>query len=381
MKWCLDSIDTTKEELAGNLHIVLPTLELALAGEAALTINQLKNLAEYFHKSMLFFINPADVEEEKIMSVQFRTINNRRPVHSRKLRTIIERVEEHREIYLELLDELEITHNSNWYPKQINFQNSNKKAIAQEIREWLEIPEIRDFMQLRKLVEEKDIMVFVSSGYKGDWQIDKEEPVRGFSLYYDILPLIMIKKQSEGGQAFTLIHELIHLLLHKNSVLDYDEDYECETGLEKEANLIAGYILIPDELLERITPDDLDELEVTELDHSLQPFADQWCVSVEAILVRLNQEKLIDYTLYSKYRKYKIDLQQTKLRNKEEEERIIIPRYYRNREPLKIFGQSYVRAVLEAYQDQHITLAKASTFLDNIKIKDVHELERYVIQL
>jgi hypothetical protein len=37
-------------------------------------------------------------------------------------------------------------------------------------------------------------MVFVSNGYNGQWQIEKNEPVRGFSLYYETLPIIVIKK-------------------------------------------------------------------------------------------------------------------------------------------------------------------------------------------
>lgn len=84
-------------------------------------------------------------------------------------------------------------------------------------------------------------MVFVSNGYNGKWQIDKENPVRGFSLYYDKLPVIVVKKQAGmGAQAFTLIHELAHLLLHKQSVIDDEEDFHSYQGMEKEANEFAS---------------------------------------------------------------------------------------------------------------------------------------------
>jgi hypothetical protein len=99
---------------------------------------------------------------------------------------------------------------------------------------------------------------------------------------------------------------------------------------------------------------------------------------VEAILVRLNQERKIDYALYNAYRDYKADL---RMQPRDEDEETIIPRNYRHREPLKIFGESFVTTVLEAYHNQHISLAKVSSYLDNIKVNDIHKLEKHVIQL
>jgi len=174
------------------------------------------------------------------------------------------------------------------------------------------------------------------------------------------------------------LHELIHLLLHKESVLDYEEDYESETRREKEANLLAGYILLPDRLLERINIRELTSFRVNEIDKFLTPYATRWCLSVEAILVRLNQERKINYVFYNAYKEFKANLMIVPI-NEEDDNRI--PRLYRHREPLKIFGESYVTTVLEAYHNQYISLAKASSYLDNIKIKDIHKLEQHVIQL
>jgi hypothetical protein len=218
---------------------------------------------------MLFFINPAPIEEEKILSAQFRTINNRRPIHDRKLSALIERVEKQREVYLGLREDLEMPCKANWYPGDLDLSDRNKKVVAEKIRNWLMIPDIRDFVTLRQLLESREIMVIVSNGYNGDWQIKKDESVRGFSLYYDSLPVIVIKKQIEGAQAFTLFHELIHLLLHKDSVLDYESDYESETIREKEANLLAGYILLPDRLLEEINIRELAGISINEMDRFL----------------------------------------------------------------------------------------------------------------
>jgi len=48
---------------------------------------------------------------------------------------------------------------------------------------------------------------------------------------------------------------------------------------------------------------------------------------------------------------------------------------YRYKEPLRMFGESFVRTVLDALHSQQITLARASTYLDNLKIKDLRRLE------
>lgn len=384
LKWCLDTFDTSLAELADKLKISIKTLESVLKNEPVLTINQLNKIAKYFNRSMLFFINPNIVEEDKILSPQFRTINNRRPIHSRKLRNFIEQVENHRKIYIGLLDDLEETYQSNWYPNNLEFNKSNKRATANTIRKWLKIHENISFKELRQLVENKEIMVIISNGFNGPWQIKKNDPVRGFSLYFNTFPVIVVKKQSEGAQAFTLFHELVHLLLHKNSILDYEEDYHSNFGMEKEANLIASHVLITDSYIDQINIELLIKLNPDKVDNYLNEFSKKWCVSNEAILVRLIQMGKIDRTFYSSYKSFKefILHQQLELElDKTRKDTPIIPRNYRHREPLNIFGRSYVSTVLEAFQNQHITLSKASTFLDNIKIRDVHKLVDYVIQL
>jgi len=128
----------------------------------------------------------------------------------------------------------------------------NIKEISANIRSWLDLPDEYNFDSLRQAVEKKGIMVFVSNGYNGKWQIEKNEDVRGFSLYYDILPIIVIRKQSLGAQAFTLMHELAHLLLHKESSIDNEANFYLYQGKEKEANEFAANLLIPDNFLNQI---------------------------------------------------------------------------------------------------------------------------------
>jgi Zn-dependent peptidase ImmA (M78 family) len=50
------------------------------------------------------------------------------------------------------------------------------------------------------------------------------------------------------AMAFTLMHELAHLLLHKTSMLDNQADFYSYQGREQEANIFASNLLLPDEL-------------------------------------------------------------------------------------------------------------------------------------
>jgi hypothetical protein len=52
-------------------------------------------------------------------------------------------------------------------------------------------------------------------------------------------------------------------------------------------------------------------------------------------------------------------------------------RMYRHREPKHIFGNTFVRTVLDALNAHQITLSRASNYLDSLKIADLHQLERY----
>lgn len=374
LQWCMDIVEIDLDHLSSEVNIAKQTLEHVMENQAALSVRQLNEIANHFKRSLLFFLNPDEVEEEKIYSLQFRTINNQKPIKSPKLIAFIERVEKQREIYMGLMEDLEEPLNEEWH-SNIKWNIENIKSVSTKAREWLGISVSDSFDNMRQAVANKGIMVIVSNGYDGKWQIDKKNPVRGFSLYYDILPIIVIKKQSsKGAQAFTLMHELAHLLLHKKSAIDDEDDLHNYQGMEKEANEFAGNLLIPDVFLNELDINTLLNLKVEEYDNYLNSYKKQWCVSGEAILVRLLINKLITQQHYQSYKNFK-NQQTVKDSQKDTGS---IPRIYRHREPINVFGKPFVYAVFDSLHNRNITLAKASTYLDNLKISDVRQLEQYV---
>ena len=364
--WCCADLGITTDQLAAETGIAATTMEHVMAGKDGMTFNQLRKVADHFGRGVLFFLEDGPVDEAQVHSPQFRTLANQKPELSANLKALIERVERQREVYLSLREDLDDADRPRFVPPELSADNLQEAArIA---RQWLGLGEQNSFDSYRDALESRGVLVFRSNGYAGKWQIAKNNPILGFSLYDVNCPVIVVKKLDwDTRQTFTLMHELGHVLLHKTSSIDDEQDMESHRGHEREANAFAGYLLVPDSFLSGINdaerPDD-----VSQYDHWLGNQRKDWGVSGEMILRRLLDAGRLPQGRYEAYRQWVAQVP-------------IIEegggsRAYRNREPRHIFGDTFVRTVLDSLYARHITLAKASGYLDNLKIKDLHQLER-----
>ena len=181
--------------------------------------------------------------------------------------------------------------------------------------------------------------------------------------------MIVIKKQpGESQQSFTLMHELGHLLLHKASSIDDDHDLHSHQGRERDVNAFAGHLLVPDDFLASIRDAGRPD-EVSQYDVWLERQRKTWGVSGEVILRRLLDTGRLQESQYIAYRQWRA---KSTIPQKDRGNRM-----YRYREPKHVFGDTFVRTVLNALNTRHITLAKASSYLDSLKIKDLHKLENF----
>lgn len=365
--WCCADHGITRDELAREIDIAPASFAKVMAGETGLTFNQLRKLAAFFGRGTLFFMEPGPVNEAKVHSPQFRTLSNQKPELSHRLKLLIERVERQRTVFLALREELDPAEVVRFSPPDL--AGLTIPAAASCVREWLGLPDRNDFDSYRQAIEARGLLVFRSNGYNGQWQIAKENPILGFSLYEPECPVIVVKKQDvDTRQSFTLMHELGHILLHRASSIDDEGDLYSADGEEREANAFAGHLLVPDRFLLSIR-DNERPADVAEFDDWLQPQRRAWGVSGEMILRRLMDAGRLPNAAYAAYRQWS---QQRVIPEKEGGSR-----EHRNREPRHIFGDGYVRTVLEAMNARRITLAKASSYLDNLKISDLHKLERF----
>lgn len=368
IRWCCDDYDVTPEKLADHLKISRARFDAMMAGEDGLTSNQIRKIAKYFNRGVLFFLEPGPVDENRVRSAQFRTIANERPDLSPELKAIIERVETHRDLFLSLQEDLDEEDRVGFEPPDVP-QRSPKRAAA-IVRDWLSLGDENSFNSYREAIEAKRVLVFRSIGYRGAWRIPRKSPIVGFSVYHETCPVILIKKQTfDTRQSFTLMHELAHVVLHRSSFIDDDESLHSRQGRERAANSFAGHLLVPDELLGRIETESLPNT-VAGYDEWASEYRNQWGVSTEVILRRMLDSGALDQTAYQAYRDWR--------KRQPLPEQSGGSRQYRAREPLHIFGGRFVRTVLDALHARQITLNKASAYLDNLKVKDVRALEAYV---
>ena len=360
--------ELARADLAKSAGVRDSVLEAALSGEPALTIKQLDDLAKTLDKEMLFFLEPQDVDEANAHTPQFRTLANQKPEMSQSLRRLIERVERQRETYLHLRDELgDDSGVDTFNPPALANLTLEKKAAA--ARQWLRLHDGKNtFTTYRDAIEAQGILVIRSNGYAGPWQIRKESPILGFSLFDARCPVIVVKKQaSEAQLCFTLMHELAHVLLHETSVIDDETDFYSHKGVEQEANAFAGFLLVPAAFLASVD-DGVRPSQVTQFEDWLKPQTKSWGISTEVILRRLLDSQRLTQALYADYRamvkQRPVEVNDGGMR-------------HRFGEPRHIFGDAYVRTVLGALNAREITLNKASSYLDNININDLHKLEKH----
>ena len=369
IRWCADERSVSIEDVAAESGVPAKTLAKLMDDGTGLTFPQLRKLADYFGRGALFFLDPGPVDEERVHTVQYRTLTNQKPELSNAVRKLVERVERQRELYLALREDL----HSEDYPvfRPIEIRADQPAAAAATVRTWLGLGQTNTFDDFRAAVEAKGILVFRSNGYAGRWQIAKQSPILGFSLYSDVCPVIVVKKsRAETQQTFTLMHELGHLMLHQASSIDDDADMHSRVGHEREANAFAGHVLVPDAFLAQIR-DDERPAAVEQFDTWLAQYRQRWGVSGEVILRRLLDAGRLPQARYTAYRAHVRGLAL-------DDDDATGSRAYRHREPKHIFGDTFVRTVLSAFNSHRITATKACSYLDGLKLTDLHTLERHI---
>ncbi len=370
IEWCCQDFQVAGDQVADQLGISRSTWIQVLAGKGGLTFGQLKKLAAYFGRGVLFFLEPAPVVEETVHTPQFRTLANGRVDLTPELRRVIEAVEDQREAYVATLEEMDEPGRRDFDPPEL--AGLDPAQAAARVRTWLGLAPKGDFNTYRAAVESRGVLVFRLHGHHGRWHMPSTSPVLGFSLYEPRCPVIVVRSRfTETLQTFTLMHELGHLLLHRRSSINLEaeaEGGESMDHLEREANTFAGHVLVTEVFLAAIR-DELRPATVDHYDEWLEPQRRAWGVSPEVILRRLMDVGRLSPERYREYRTWRRSLPVSAPKKGGN-------RAFRYREPLSLFGQPFVRTMLDAKNAGLLSLARTSTFLDGLKLADLHRLER-----
>lgn len=113
-------------------------------------------------------------------------------------------MEKQRAVYLSLREDLDDTDRPWFIPPDLPRQDIPEAARI--TRQWMGLSDQNSFDTYRAAVEARGVLVFRSNGYTGKWQIAKEDPILGFTLYDETCPMIVIKKQSWESQPVLYPH-------------------------------------------------------------------------------------------------------------------------------------------------------------------------------
>ena len=267
------------------------------------------------------------------------------------------------ELY-ELLEELppEITLNVN--------KGESPRQAARKITEFLEFK--REQLQLtnnpyaalkfwKHTVEAKGILVCQTNPYLS---LDLET-VRGFCIAQKPLPVIVLNsKDKPYGRIFTLIHELVHIVLGESVIQNVEFRKVGRHDLdpvEVFCNRVAGEVLVPqNELMEIV--------KLRTLEKDLPKISRHFHVSPEVIMRRLLTLKKISRRIYRIYRKSQLK----KYRNAPKRGGGHPP--YSNR-LLSASGEHFARTAFTAYYEDKITISELASAFSNCDTKYLSKIE------
>jgi Zn-dependent peptidase ImmA (M78 family) len=326
-------------------------------------IGQLRRMSQIYKKPLATLLRASLPKNEKPIDADFRllTINQERE-WSNELWLALWRVQLQHDVASDLARVEEDT------PPPLSMNLSladDPERAGLAVREWLEgsAPQAvnaygkRDFSQWVSFIEAQGILVTQISGVALD-------EMRGCSLSDQPFPVIALNSQdSPNGRIFTLMHELIHILLKDGGLCDLEDKQERapegREAVERFCNAVSAAILIPEGPLRsdwrvmRSTPS------TGWVDEDIAALAQLFGVSREAIVLRLVGLGRAPWSLYR-------DLRPRYERAWEEVQRLPNTSHFfgQNQRKVRDFGRRYSTTVLNAYRRDDITALDAADYMD-----------------
>lgn len=376
LRKCREQIGLGLQEAGKKATIKPDRMRQLESGASFPTFKQLERLAEVYCVPLWVFLRGELVDEynfEKRMPAFRRFSQESQIFNDYSTRVITARVEELRELILELrVDMDEPVEPFSPPPLQ-----KDPATMASSAREWLGRKEGNySFQEWRQAFESRGVFVFLTSKYSS-WSKLDPGGVRGFSVYKETLPIIVINdSDAYKAQSFTLFHELGHLLRKENAIDGQTPPY-AQRGIERWCDQFAGEALMPGNAFLHKTEGITIAGKVEEYVKEINKVAHHFQVSRLACAVRMCQLGKMtnkEYDEVQKLLRKEHENEKQKLKNKPTPLARKI-----HQEKLNQYGGIYSRALLQAYYNQEIGLHKLCKLFELKRVKDVRNLEGLLI--
>lgn len=372
LRWARETARLSTEDVAhklGRRTVTADTIAAWEQGIGAPNFPQLETLALTIYKRPLAVFFFPIVPEEDTPKTELRTLPDTviddfpagmvRFYRKAKLFQLYlaELYEGERPVATPLLDRPELSQPADW------------RAMAGAVRAFLGISMADQarwrsaaiaVKQWREVLESSGIFVF-KDAFRNDGY-------SGLCLYSDRYPIIYVNNSMPATrQAFTLFHEVAHLLQHAGGV-DFNSEAELHSfqgyyrRLEIWCNRFAKEVLVPQDVLASFP------LAVSET--QFQNLADYFSVSREAILRSYLDQGLVDTAYYE----HMAARWAEQARNRPGEESQ--GSYYNNTRAY--LGDRYINLVYSQYHRKRITVENVAEYL-HINLKNLPAFEQLVL--
>lgn len=376
--WARKGAGLKRSEVAKKISVSEGVIENWESDEDKPSISQLRKLSDVYKRPLAVFYLPEPPMDFQAMR-DFRRRDEGQDLHlSPKLRYEIRQSEERREAAVELLDSM--SEPTEPFSGSASL-SQDPEAAAKKIRTLLGVHfadqigwkkgVYETFNNWRAVIEQAGVLVFQAT------DIDPEEAA-GFSLKHVKLPVITVNiKDSPNARAFTLLHELTHLMLHQNSVcneLSFAGKRERDAEkVEVFCNHVAGAVLIPSHFLLEETKVATHSSSPIWEDADLEWLSARYGASKEAVLRRLLILGKTDKEFYRAKRKQYREEWEASQKNRPKGG--FAPPH---QIAISSGGRRFIDLVLRSYYRKKITLSDVSSLL-GVRLKHLPKIEKAIL--
>jgi Zn-dependent peptidase ImmA (M78 family)/transcriptional regulator with XRE-family HTH domain len=361
LRWAREWRGRTLEEAAAKIDKSPDVLAAWENGQGAPTVRQARILANFYERPFLELVlpNPPKLVEPASIPDYRMQRGEVPPTRTRDIALIQQWAETQRINALDLYDEL--------YERPAEIPTSvfttirsDTEKAAESARQALSFT-IQDQISLRQSDAERLPSIlrrkFEALGILALRRTDlKDHGIRGICLAIFPLPVIVFRNEAPSAQAFTLAHELAHILVKQSGITGPRVSQYKEDPTEKWADQFAGSFLMPVKQLEAIHGAGPSRPAKEISDETLARLAEVFRVSPHAMLIRLVHLGYVQSEYYWLIKKPQFDAQERDYKAHGRS------KYYGSRYKSKL-GDLYTGLVLEAWSLGRITNHNAAEYL------------------
>ncbi len=371
--WAREESGFPLERVAHRLSVKVNRVASWEQGGLMPTMRQTQELARFYHRPLSLFFLPAPPQLPPLAAEYRRLPGVVAGKESPALRLAVRQMSNRREYTINLMGELSEAVPEFKLKAKLNEEPS---LIAERLRKALNVDletqtawrdEWQAWRGWREAVEKLGVLVFQFL------KVNLGE-VRGMSLLKFPMPVVGInsKEKVAGSKSYTVIHEVIHLMLaagheEETAIKETRSEKEWE-GVERFAENVASHVLVPEPALQdaagpkhRNASWDIE---------SVRRLAKQFRISPLAMATRLRASGYMSWTEYQSWKERWNSYLKT-----------LKPRSGGFATPaekaINRTGRPFVQIVLEALDANRLTSVEAARYLD-LKFQHFDELRQTI---